>query len=77
VRQIVGDEMVLLVPGIGAQGGDLDRAWKAAANSSGERAIIAVSRSVLYASEGENFAEAARRQAQRLRYEINKVRVRM
>jgi len=72
VREIVGDEMVLLVPGIGAQGGDLDRALKAAANSSGERAIIAVSRGVLYASRGEDFAEAARREAQRLHDQIQR-----
>ncbi len=72
VRAIVGEEFFILVPGVGAQRGDLAAAMRAAANEQGERAIISVSRSVLYASAGEDFAEAARRQAQKLRDEIKK-----
>jgi orotidine-5'-phosphate decarboxylase len=70
VRSIVGDEMALLVPGVGTQGGDLAEAVRAAANSHGENAIITVSRGVLYASDGDDYAEAARREAERLREEI-------
>ena len=70
VRQIVGDEMLLLVPGVGAQGGDLERAVRAAANAQGENAIINVARGVLYASSGDDFAEAARREAERLKLAI-------
>lgn len=71
VREIVGEEVLLLVPGVGAQGGDLERAVRAAANSRGENAIVNVARGVLYASSGADFAEAARREAERLRVAIH------
>ena len=64
-------EMPLLIPGIGAQGGDLASAVKYGVDGGGEKAIIAVSRQVIYASRGEDFAEAARRSAQELRDRIN------
>ncbi len=67
VREIVEDEMLLLVPGVGAQGGDLEKAVRAAANSRGENALVVAARSVLYASPQDDFAEAARREAERLR----------
>ena len=63
--------MPLLVPGVGAQGGELAAATRAAIDSRGERAIISASRSILYASDGADFAEAARQEALRLRDEIN------
>jgi orotidine-5'-phosphate decarboxylase len=61
VRAIVG-EMPLLIPGIGAQGGDIDAAVKAGAvpNKPGTGMIINSSRAILYASSGSDFAEAAR-----------------
>nr|BAL60078.1 orotidine 5'-phosphate decarboxylase [Candidatus Acetothermum autotrophicum] len=74
VRRIVGDEMPILVPGVGAQAGDLERAVRNSINSQGELAIITVSRSVIFASQGEDFAHAARQAAQRLRDEINRFR---
>ncbi|MBM4453839.1 MAG: orotidine-5'-phosphate decarboxylase [Chloroflexi bacterium] len=64
-------EMPLLIPGIGAQGGDLAAAVEYGVNSKGEKAIIAVSRQVLYASQSKDFAEGARRSAQELRDKIN------
>lgn len=64
-------ELPLLVPGVGAQGGALDVAVRGAVDAHGERAIIAASRSVLYAAEDERFAEAARGAALRLREAIN------
>lgn len=64
-------DMPLLIPGIGAQGGDLASAVKYGVDAHGERAIIAVSRQVLYASRGKDFAEAARRSAEELRGGIN------
>lgn len=64
-------EMPLLIPGIGAQGGDLAVAVRHGIDSRGERAIIVTSRQVLYASKGKDFAEAARRSAQELRDKIN------
>ena len=70
VRDLCPD-LPLLVPGVGAQGGELSEAARAAVDSRGERAIISASRSVLYASDGADFASAARQEALRLRDEIN------
>ncbi len=66
-------EMPLLIPGIGAQGGDLASAVKYGIDVQGEKAIIAVSRQILYASRGKDFAQAARHSAQELRDNINKL----
>ncbi len=64
VRAIVG-EMPLLIPGIGAQGGDIDASVKAGgiANKPGTGMMINSSRAILYASSGNDFAEAARKVA--------------
>jgi orotidine-5'-phosphate decarboxylase len=67
-------ELPLLVPGVGAQGGALAEAVRAAVDARGERAIVNASRGVLYASDGADFAEAARREALRLRDEMNQAR---
>jgi orotidine-5'-phosphate decarboxylase len=66
--------MPILIPGVGAQGGDLEAAVAAGVDGQGERAIIAVSRAILYASHGSNYASAAASAAQSLRDQINKVR---
>ena len=63
--------MPLLIPGIGAQGGDLSWAVREGVDAQGEGAIISVSRQVLYASRGADFAHRAREEALRLRAEIN------
>lgn len=65
VRRIVGD-LPILIPGIGAQGGDVEATVKAGKDSNGKGMIINVSRSVLYASSGEDFAEAARAEVERV-----------
>ena len=70
VRSIAGS-MPILVPGIGAQGGDLEASVRNGADANGRRVLISASRSVLYASRGEDFAEAARAEALRLRGAIN------
>jgi len=59
VRSIVGD-MPFLVPGIGAQGGDIVSAVRAGRSDEGTGLIINSSRAVLYASSGEDFAQASR-----------------
>jgi len=61
VRAIVG-EMPLLIPGIGAQGGDIDATVSAGkiAGKPGTGMIINSSRAILYASSGSDFAQAAR-----------------
>ena len=68
VRAIVGD-MPLLIPGIGAQGGDIDATVKAGCilGAPGTGMIINSSRAILYASSGSDFAEAARAVAQSTR----------
>ena len=61
VRAIVGD-MPLLIPGIGAQGGDIDATVSAGkvTGKPGTGMIINSSRAILYASSGPDFAQAAR-----------------
>ena len=65
-------EFPLLIPGIGAQSGDLEAAVRYGVDTNGERAIINCSRQILYASGEKDFAQAARREALKLREQINK-----
>lgn len=62
VRERVGD-MPLLIPGIGAQGGDIPATVKAGRNSKGLGMMINSSRAILYASEGDDWRQAATRSA--------------
>ena len=73
VRDAVGD-MPILVPGVGAQGGRVDAVIAAGADSSGQGLLISASRSILFASSGEDFAVAAGEEARRLKLEINTAR---
>ena len=70
VRGIVGD-MPLLIPGIGAQGGDVQATVNAGRTADGTGMMINSSRAILYASKGEDFAEAAALAAQKTRDTIN------
>jgi len=67
-------EMPLLIPGIGAQGGDLASAVGFGVDARGEKAIINVSRQILYASKEKDFAQAARNVAEKIRQQINDYR---
>jgi orotidine-5'-phosphate decarboxylase len=75
VRRIVGD-MPLLVPGIGAQGGDIEATVRAGRTAGGAGMMINSSRAILYATPeaGEDFAAAARRVALETRDTINRFR---
>ena len=73
VREIVGD-MPLLVPGIGAQGGDVEATLTAGKTAAGTGLIINNSRAILYAGKGEDYAEASRQAAQTSRDLINQFR---
>ncbi|MCG7499669.1 orotidine-5'-phosphate decarboxylase [Vibrio sp. Of7-15] len=73
IRSLVGN-MPFLVPGVGAQGGDVEAIIKAGQTSDGTGLIISSSRAILYADASENFAHAARAEALRLRDEINQHR---
>jgi orotidine-5'-phosphate decarboxylase len=66
VRAIAPD-LPLLVPGIGAQGGDIAATVRAGAAGDGLGLVVNSSRAILYASSGDDFAEAARAEAQRTR----------
>jgi orotidine-5'-phosphate decarboxylase len=72
VRAIVG-EMPLLVPGVGAQGGDVEATVRAGKTAGGTGMMINSSRAILYAQPqgGEDFADAARRVALETRDAIN------
>jgi len=74
VRRVIGD-IPVLVPGVGAQGGRIDAVVAAGADSRGEGLLISASRSILFASSGEDFAEAAALEAQRMKAEINHERL--
>ncbi|MBU3669103.1 MAG: orotidine-5'-phosphate decarboxylase [Polynucleobacter sp.] len=73
VRAVVGD-MPLLIPGIGAQGGDIEATVKAGSvpGKPGTGMIINSSRAILYASSGNDFAQAARKVAQATRDALNR-----
>jgi orotidine-5'-phosphate decarboxylase len=67
-------EMLLLIPGIGAQGGDLELSVKYGIDANKEKAVIVAARQVLYASKGADYAQAARKAAGELRDIINRYR---
>jgi orotidine-5'-phosphate decarboxylase len=67
-------EIPFLVPGIGAQGGDLALAVRHGIDANGRGMIINSSRQILYASTGKDFDKAARLVAAELREEINQHR---
>lgn len=69
VRQIVGD-MPILIPGVGAQGGELEPTIKNGLNSQKQGIIIASSRGIIYASNGEDYAKAARTETEKLHNQI-------
>ena len=73
VRSIVGD-MPILIPGIGAQGGDVEQTVSAGKDSHGQGMIINSSRGIIFASVGGDFADAARDKAQELHDLINRWR---
>ncbi|MDZ4205974.1 MAG: orotidine-5'-phosphate decarboxylase [Patescibacteria group bacterium] len=73
VRVKVGD-VPFLIPGIGAQGGDVEATVMASQDSRGWGMIINSSRGIIFASEGADFAEAARRETEKLRDIINQYR---
>jgi orotidine-5'-phosphate decarboxylase len=74
VREITG-AVPLLVPGIGAQGGDVEATVRAGRTPDGGGLMINSSRAILYAGKGEDFATQARAAALATRDAINAFRV--
>jgi len=73
VRDIVGN-VPFLVPGVGAQGGDVEAVVRNAKTADGTGLVISSSRAILYASAGADFASAAAEAARVLRDQINACR---
>jgi orotidine-5'-phosphate decarboxylase len=63
LRKICGD-LPFLVPGVGAQGGDIKEIVKRGKDSQGRGLMINSSRAIIYASKNKDFAEAARKMSQ-------------
>lgn len=74
IRDIVGQDMIFLVPGIGAQGGDIGEVMKAGLGSNRRGLIISSSRDIMYAGNGEDFAAHAQIRAKETRDKINEYR---
>lgn len=68
-------DMYFLVPGIGAQGGDLGKILKTGLRPDRSGLIIHSSRAILFASNGDDFAERAKNEAKKMRDAINQFRV--
>jgi orotidine-5'-phosphate decarboxylase len=71
IRKLASDYF-FLVPGIGAQGGDLAEVSKHGMNAQCGL-LVNSSRSIIYASSGEDFADAARKEAQKLQKEMSQL----
>ena len=73
VRELVGD-MPLLIPGVGAQGGDVEATVKAGRTANGTGMMINSSRAIIFAGQGDDYAEAAALAALQTRDAINAFR---
>ncbi|MBA4312318.1 MAG: orotidine-5'-phosphate decarboxylase [Chlorobiaceae bacterium] len=67
-------EMPLLIPGIGTQKGDMEATVRNGCDKNGLLALINVSRGIIFASGGNDFAARARESAIKIQNEINVIR---
>jgi len=74
IREILGEDIPILIPGIGKQGGNIEKTVKYGTNQQGEMAIINSSRSIIFAGSDEKYIEKIRETAEKLKNEINKYR---
>jgi orotidine 5'-phosphate decarboxylase subfamily 2 len=74
IRSILGDDIPLLLPGIGKQGGDVEKTVKYGVNHNGEMAIINSSRGIIFYDNSSKYSEKARDKAMSLRDQINDYR---
>jgi orotidine-5'-phosphate decarboxylase len=70
IRRICPDHF-LLVPGVGAQGGSLEEISRRALNKDGGL-LVNASRAIIFASSGEDFAEKAAEEAEKMKREMEK-----
>ncbi len=73
-RNTLGNGVPILVPGIGAQGGQLAATVRDGVDANGRALLVSASRSILYASNGADWKRAAGAEAQRLKVQINQLR---
>ena len=73
VRERVGDQLILL-PGVGAQGGGLETSLHAGLNSRGVGLLCSASRDIMFTSNGKDFDLMAQRRAEEMRNRINEIR---
>ena len=74
IRKILGEDTPILIPGIGAQGGDIKKTVSFGTNSNGKMAIINSSRGIIYSSNDKNFYKKSREAALNLFETINAFR---
>ena len=74
VRTILGENIPILIPGIGKQGGDIEKTVRSGTNAQGEMVLINSSREIIFAGNQEDFAEQSRKKAESVRNDINKYR---
>lgn len=65
IRARLGEETSILCPGVGAQGGSLESVIAASGADRTPNLVVNVSRGIIHASQGEDFAEAAREAGQK------------
>jgi orotidine-5'-phosphate decarboxylase len=73
-RAALGNGVPILVPGVGAQGGQLSTTVREGVDGKGRALLVNASRSILYASSGKDWKKAARTEAVRLSTQINQLR---
>jgi orotidine-5'-phosphate decarboxylase len=73
-RQTVGNGVPILVPGVGAQGGQLSTTVREGVDARGRALLVSASRSILFASNGSDWKAAAGAEAKRLKVQINQLR---
>lgn len=76
VRERVGDQVILL-PGLGTQGGNMEASVEAGINTQGTGLLCSASRTIMFASDGQDFDVAAGRAAETIRDQVNEVRERV
>lgn len=73
VRRMIGN-LPILIPGVGAQGGDVEKTVKAGVDHQKLNAVINSSRGIIFAGDGPDYADKARQETIKLKEEINKFR---
>ena len=71
LRKLIGENIPILIPGVGVQGGDLEQAVSAGSNSSGELAVVNVSRAIIYSDKTKSFRDSVRGKAEHYRKAIS------